>query len=84
MYSGRYGYRIEPKNLWIILRYRAVPFVIKVFTHGTTVDVLEMQAQGGSSEARRLHDMHNRAAQYDNRTEHLYSFLQVLTAATAS
>ena len=76
--------RIEPKNLWIILRYRSVPFIVKMFTHGTTVDVLGMQNEGASAEARRLQDMHNRAAQYDNRTEHLYSFLQVLTAATAS
>jgi sodium-dependent phosphate transporter len=28
--------------------------------------------------------MHSRAAHYDNQTEHLYSFLQVLTAATQS
>ncbi|CCO35880.1 Phosphate-repressible phosphate permease [Rhizoctonia solani AG-1 IB] len=76
--------RIEPKNLYIILRYRTIPFIVKAFTHGTTVDVLDMQAQGQSKEARRLQDMHNRAAQYDNRTEHLYSFLQVMTAATAS
>lgn len=66
------------------MRYRAVPFIVKIFTHGTTVDVVGMQNDGMSKEARRLHDMHNRAAQYDNRTEHLYSFLQVLTAATAS
>ncbi|KAF8752118.1 Sodium-dependent phosphate transporter 1 [Rhizoctonia solani] len=78
------GAWIEPKNLYIIARYRTIPFIVKVFTHGTTVDVLDMQAQGQSKEARRLQDMHNRAAQYDNRTEHLYSFLQVMTAATAS
>ncbi|KAG9086590.1 Na+/Pi symporter [Ceratobasidium sp. UAMH 11750] len=78
------GAWVEPKNLYIIARYRAVPFVVKMFTHGTTVDVLAMQADGQSKEARRLQDMHARAAQYDNRTEHLYSFLQVLTAATAS
>ncbi|KAG8741800.1 Na+/Pi symporter [Ceratobasidium sp. 414] len=78
------GAWIEPKNLYIIARYRTVPFIVKMFTHGTTVDVLELQADGQSKEARRLQDMHQRAAQYDNRTEHLYSFLQVLTAATAS
>ncbi|KAL5639817.1 hypothetical protein ACGC1H_006405 [Rhizoctonia solani] len=78
------GAWMEPKNLYIIARYRTIPFIVKIFTHGTTVDVLDMQAQGQSKEARRLQDMHNRATQYDNRTEHLYSFLQVLTAATAS
>jgi sodium-dependent phosphate transporter len=31
-----------------------------------------------------LQGMHARAAHFDNKTEHLYSFLQVLTAATAS
>ncbi|QRV84719.1 sodium/inorganic phosphate symporter [Ceratobasidium sp. AG-Ba] len=78
------GAWIEPKNLYIIARYRAVPTIVRMFTHGTSVDVLEMQASNTSKESRRLQDMHMRAAQYDNRTEHLYSFLQVLTAATAS
>ncbi|CAE7071339.1 unnamed protein product [Rhizoctonia solani] len=78
------GAWIEPKNLYIIARYRTIPFIVEIFTHGTTVDVLDMQAQGQDAETRRLQNMHNRAAQYDNRTEHLYSFLQVLTAATAS
>ncbi|KAG9128571.1 Na+/Pi symporter [Ceratobasidium sp. 392] len=78
------GAWIEPKNLYIIARYRTVPFIIKMLTHGTTVDVLAMQSEGQTKEARRIQDMHQRAAQYDNRTEHLYSFLQVLTAATTS
>ncbi|KDQ06366.1 hypothetical protein BOTBODRAFT_181652 [Botryobasidium botryosum FD-172 SS1] len=73
---------IEPKNLWIILRYRAIPFIWNLFTHGSSVDVVQMQNEG--ADAKRMADIHAHAAQYDNKTEHLYSFLQVLTASTAS
>jgi len=34
--------------------------------------------------AKDLHKMHAHVPHYDNKTEHLYSFLQVMTAATAS
>ncbi|WVR06787.1 hypothetical protein IAU60_003822 [Kwoniella sp. DSM 27419] len=72
---------ILPRNLWIILRYK----IPKVLLHGSSVDVHAMQSGGaGSKEADRMHQMHERAAQYPNETEHMYSFLQVLTACTNS
>jgi sodium-dependent phosphate transporter len=73
------GAWILPKNLWIIIRYK-VPMVL---LHGSSVDVHKLQLGGESSE-QRIAQMHQRAKQYDNETEHLYSFLQVLTACTAS
>jgi phosphate/sulfate permease len=49
------------------------------------VDIHAVQkGKAGSKEADRLAKMHGTAVQYDNKTEHLYSFLQVLTACTAS
>lgn len=78
------GAWVEPKNLWIIARYKAVPWLINLFTHGTSVDIHDLQVQEGSSEASRMQDMYERAKQYPNDTEHLYSFMQVMTACTAS
>lgn len=44
-----------------------------------------MQANGESpKEAARLAEMHRSAVQYPSETEHAFSFLQVLTACTAS
>ncbi|KAL0579904.1 hypothetical protein V5O48_002075 [Marasmius crinis-equi] len=75
----------EPKNLWIIARYKAVPFVKKALTHGTSVDVHALQAgEENTASGRRLMAVHERAKQYPNDTEHLYSFMQVFSACTAS
>ncbi|KAK1215995.1 hypothetical protein PQX77_021396, partial [Marasmius sp. AFHP31] len=70
----------EPKNLWIIARYKTVPFITKALTHGTSVDIHALQ----SGESDRLKKVHERAKQYPNDTEHLYSFMQVFSACTAS
>lgn len=79
------GSPIEPWNLWIILRYNAWPWIVYSLTAGMRTDIHKMQSAGNSdSERNRLADMHNRAAHYDNEAEHLYSFLQVMTACTAS
>ncbi|KAF8249756.1 phosphate transporter [Wilcoxina mikolae CBS 423.85] len=63
-----------PKALW------------RAFMHGVDRDVVEEQSkvQDGSRLVGDIVDMHARAAHFDNKTEHLYSFLQVLTAATSS
>ncbi|KAF5373491.1 hypothetical protein D9615_009481 [Tricholomella constricta] len=75
----------EPKNLWIILRYKALPFLKKVATHGTSIDIHAAQAgKADSAEGRRIAEMYRRAKQYPNEVEHLFSFVQVLTACTAS
>ncbi|KAF9041244.1 sodium:inorganic phosphate symporter [Panaeolus papilionaceus] len=70
---------ILPRNLWIIVRYRAFPFIKKALLHGSSVDIAAMQANHKS-----VGDIHSRAKQYPNSTEHLYSFMQVMTACVAS
>lgn len=66
---------IHPRNwhrlLWLI------------FSHGFTQDVIANQ-HDTSRLAGNIGDMHSRAKKYDNKTEHLYSFLQGVTAGTAS
>lgn len=64
-----------PKNL--------LKIVIDAFMHGVRVDVIAEQSRE-SKLSGDLVGMHARAAHFDNKTEHLYSFLQVLTAATSS
>jgi phosphate/sulfate permease len=48
-----------------------------------TVDVVGLQT-ASERDAGRIFRMHRRAHQYPNETEHLYSFLQIMTACTAS
>ncbi|APA06721.1 hypothetical protein SS1G_04686 [Sclerotinia sclerotiorum 1980 UF-70] len=55
----------------------------RLFFHGVTVDVVAEQKKS-SILTGDLEAMHARATHYDNKAEHTYSFLQVLTAATAS
>ncbi|KAK7025997.1 hypothetical protein VNI00_015828 [Paramarasmius palmivorus] len=75
----------EPKNLYIIARYKAVPFIKKLLTHGTSVDIHALQTKEKDTvEGRRMQDVYQRAKQYPNDTEHLYSFMQVMSACTAS
>jgi solute carrier family 20 (sodium-dependent phosphate transporter) len=50
---------------------------------GVDRDVVSAQSEGDALSGD-LKDMHARAAKYDNKAEYLYSFLQILTAATAS
>ncbi|KAG0128210.1 phosphate transporter [Tuber indicum] len=64
-----------PKNLWKIM--------VDAALHGVRVDVISEQGRD-SKLAGNVNDMHARATRFDNKTEHLYSFLQILTAATAS
>ena len=52
-----------------------MPFVKKALFGGLFQDVLTLQTS--HKDSRRLADVHSRAKQYDNKTEHLYSFLQV-------
>jgi sodium-dependent phosphate transporter len=68
---------ILPRNLWIILRYK-VPYVL---FYGANVDVHARQL-GTGKEADRRAEMHQYTKQYPNETEHLYSFLQVMTSCT--
>ena len=59
------GAWIEPKNLWIIIRYRAVPFIKHLLTYGSSVDIHAMQVkQQSDADARHIADVHARARQY--------------------
>ncbi|ORX34191.1 sodium:inorganic phosphate symporter [Kockovaella imperatae] len=72
---------ILPRNLWIIVRYR----LPKILTHGTSIDIHALQTHGqDEAQQARLRKVHEQSTQYSNETEHLYSFLQVMTACTNS
>mgnify|MGYP002477612955 CR=1 FL=1 len=74
-----------PKNLWIIARYKAVPWIVKAATHGLNYDVHGAQnGEAGSKEALRMQEIYARAKQYPNETEACFSFVQVLTACANS
>ncbi|KAK9452133.1 phosphate transporter [Limtongia smithiae] len=56
-----------------------------VFTYGLRQDVIAMQMDGSKSVLAGDHVRRNaKAPVYDNRVEHMYSFLQAVTAGTAS
>lgn len=68
---------ILPRNLWIILRYK-VPYVL---FYGSNVDIHARQLGEGKTADKR-YEMYSQTKQYPNETEHLYSFLQVMTSCT--
>ncbi|WVQ77829.1 hypothetical protein IAR50_007522 [Cryptococcus sp. DSM 104548] len=75
------GNLLLPKNLWILLRYR----LPRALLHGTSIDIHAMQSHSGQGkQSDRMMAMYAHAAQYDNETEHLFSFMQVMTACTNS
>jgi len=55
----------------------------KIIFHGVDVDVVESQKKK-STIAGNVTKIHAAVTHYDNKAEHTYSFLQVMTAATAS
>jgi solute carrier family 20 (sodium-dependent phosphate transporter) len=66
-----------PKNLFIKAKY--------LFFRGVDRDVVDEQLHGKKSFLTGdITKIHAHTAHFDNKTEHLYSFLQVLTAAVAS
>lgn len=72
------GSWILPRNLLIIAK--RIP---KLLTKGATVDVNATQMEDEKTAAR-LREIHERGKQYDNDTEHMYTYLQVLTACVNS
>ncbi|KAF5099132.1 hypothetical protein D0Z03_001080 [Geotrichum reessii] len=66
---------LHPRN-WHRLIWLAI-------SHGFTQDVIGSQKESTALSAN-IEEMHSRAKKYDNKTEHLYSFLQGVTACTAS
>ena len=53
------------------------------FLHGVDQDVVNMQNEKDALSGN-IEDMHARAVQYDGKAEHLFKYLQILTASTAS
>jgi phosphate/sulfate permease len=51
---------------------------------GVDLDIVELQKNKQDFLAGDLELAHANAAHYDNNVEHMYSYLQVMTAATAS
>lgn len=78
------GQWAEPWNLYTIFRYNALPWAWYTISAGLRTDVNKMQMYGSEKEVARLRGIHSHAVHYDNKAEHLFSFLQVLTACTAS
>ncbi len=70
-----------PENIWFYTR--------KILFHGIDQDVIAYQ-QNAKADGKSgllvgdLKSVHDHAPHYDNKAEHTYSFLQVLTASTAS
>lgn len=75
----------EPVQIWHTIKW--------TFFRGVMIDIVSEQTSGGNNEikfiqrllvGKNLEQKHALVEHYDLKTEHLYSFLQVLTAATAS
>ncbi len=78
------GSWLEPWNMWTNLRYNLVPWIGYSLTAGFRADIHKMQSAGSERQRAHLKNVHSYAEHFDNDTEHLFSFLQVLTACTAS
>lgn len=72
-------------NLRIIVKYRTIPWILKTLLHGSSYDIHAAQAGvAGTKEGDHMRAVFAAAKQYPNELEHTYSFVQVLTACTAS
>ncbi|EPQ30129.1 uncharacterized protein PFL1_02246 [Pseudozyma flocculosa PF-1] len=78
------GNPLEPWNLYTIFRYNALPWLWYQLSAGLRTDIHAVQAAGSAKEQLKLKQMHDVAEQYDNKVEHLFSFMQVMTACTMS
>jgi solute carrier family 20 (sodium-dependent phosphate transporter) len=75
--ESSFGPWYTPKNLLIKAKY--------YFFRGVDRDVVDEQLHGKKTMLTGdLNKVHMHTAHFDNKTEHLYSFLQVLTASVAS
>jgi sodium-dependent phosphate transporter len=79
---SRYWYHRPYDGPWYLPR-NLPAVIVKALMHGVDKDVV-FEQQKRSRLTGDLEQMHARAPHFENKTEHLYSFLQVLTAATAS
>lgn len=77
------GIRPCPEGPWYKADVMWWLLVHKVIFRGSEKDVINAQKDKNFLSGN-VEDMHARASHYDNKAEYVYSFLQVLTAATAS
>lgn len=67
------------------LAIRVPAMIVVALTYGLNYDIHKAQVGVlGTPEGRRMERVYANAAKYPNEVEHLYSFVQVLTACTAS
>ncbi|TIA69571.1 hypothetical protein E3P91_03530 [Wallemia ichthyophaga] len=78
------GAWIEPWNIWIMFRYNLLPAANYYLFGGLRTNIHEMQKSGSEKTQKKIRDMHANATQYDNNTEHMFSFMQVMSACVAS
>ncbi|GAA5849977.1 hypothetical protein JCM3766R1_001942 [Sporobolomyces carnicolor] len=79
------GAWVEPKNLWIIARYKTIPFIKGIFSNGIFYDIHTAQAgKVGTKDHERMRKVYASAKQFPNETEATYSFVQVMTACVNS
>ncbi|GAA6009004.1 inorganic phosphate transporter [Rhodotorula paludigena] len=75
----------EPSNFYIVMRYKAGPWIKHKLFYSLTYDIHAAQrGQAGTKEGRRIAEAYERAKQYPNETEACFSFVQVLTACVNS
>jgi sodium-dependent phosphate transporter len=74
----------EVRNMWIMLK-RIPPMIIVGLMYGAHYDIHTAQSGiAGTPEGERMKRVYDAAEKYPNEVEHTYSFVQVLTACTAS
>ncbi|KAJ9604485.1 hypothetical protein H2200_011321 [Cladophialophora chaetospira] len=74
----------EFKNMKILLK-RIPAMLVVALTYGVSYDIHAAQTGiHGTPEGRRMERVYSHAKKYPNEVEHTYSYIQVLTACTAS
>ncbi|KAJ5636376.1 uncharacterized protein N7484_009689 [Penicillium longicatenatum] len=78
------GELYELRNIWILLK-RIPPTIVCGLLYGAHYDIHTAQSGiAGTPEGERMKRVYAAAEKYPNEVEHTYSFVQVLTACTAS
>ncbi|KAJ5159791.1 uncharacterized protein N7482_006795 [Penicillium canariense] len=74
----------EIRNMWILLK-RIPPTIVVGLLYGAHYDIHTAQSGiAGTPEGERMKRVYDAAEKYPNEVEHTYSFVQVITACTAS
>ncbi|KAJ6005678.1 hypothetical protein N7451_003622 [Penicillium sp. IBT 35674x] len=78
------GELYELRNIWILLK-RIPPTIVCGLLYGAHYDIHSAQSGiAGTPEGERMKRVYAAAEKYPNEVEHTYSFVQILTACTAS